>query len=130
MFIPTDSYFLPVAIPIVVVAIAALVMLIIKRSRTSQITHDEMYSQFIPPIIGQNIPKEQTYIVPRNWKPPSSSVYAPLSIPIHQQRSSIFSMPTLSTIRVPSDLASKGIALIHALPPSKESAEGITPQFV
>jgi len=110
--------------------LAALVMLIIRRSRTSKIGHDEMYSEFIPPIIGQNIPKEQTYMVPRNWKPPSSSVYAPLSIPIHQQRSNIFSMQTLSNIRVPTEFAQKGIALIHALPPAKESAAGISPEFV
>jgi len=129
MFISTDSYFLPVAVPVVVVAFAALVMLIIRRSRTTKITHDEMYSEFIPPIIGQNMPKEQTYMVPRNWKPPSSSIYAPLSIPIHQQRSNIFSLPTLN-IRVPSELASRGIALIHALPPPKESAGGISPEFV
>lgn len=77
-------------------------------------------------IKGQNIPKEQTYIVPRNWKPPSSSVYAPLSIPIHQERNNIFSLPNIR----PSELATKGIALIHALPPSKESANGISPTFV
>jgi len=126
MYIPTDSYILPVAVPVIVVAIAALIILVIKRSRTSKISHDEMYSEFIPPIIGQNIPKEQTYIVPRNWKPPSSSVYAPLSIPIHQERNNIFSLPNIR----PTELATKGIALIHALPPSRESAKGISPAFV
>jgi hypothetical protein len=127
MHIPTDLHFLPVAVPVVVVALVALIFIVIRRSRMSKISHDEMYSQFIPPIItGQNIPKEQTYIVPRNWKPPSSSVYAPLSIPIHQERNNIFSLPNIR----PSELATKGIALIHALPPSKEAANGISPTFV
>ncbi|ODN00916.1 hypothetical protein Ocin01_05750 [Orchesella cincta] len=126
MFISTDSYLLPVAVPVIAVAIIAVVILAIKRSRTSTIRHEEMYSQFIPPIIGPNVPKEQTYIVPRNWKPPSSSVYAPLSVPIHQQRANIFSLPNIRN----SELATRGMSLIHALPPSKESSAGISPEFV
>jgi hypothetical protein len=108
-----DSLLLPVLVPIVVVSLVAMAALLYKKQKSNRVIRDEFYSEFLPPMFGHNLPKEQTYIVPRNWKPSAhgNGVYSPLSIPLQ-------------------DIKGSRTSVIHALPPSKDSLIRNQPEFV
>jgi len=101
----TESFiFLPILVAFLILGIVIAIILVIRRQRGSR---DLRIDTFLPPFVGGKVPKEETYVVPRNWKPSTNNrVYAPLSIPIESPtRSSSFSSSNFVQ------------SIIHVLPP-------------
>lgn len=107
------GFSVPVLVPIVVVSLVGLAAFLYKKQKVNRLARGEFYSEFLPPMLGPNIPKEHTYIVPRTWKPSphGNGVYSPLSIPLQ-------------------DMKNSRVSIIHALPPSKDSLVRSEPEFV
>jgi len=92
--------FLPILVAFLILGVVIAIIAVIRRQRDSR--RDRM-DTFLPPFVGGKVPKEETYVVPRDWKPSasrSSAVYAPLSIPMEPLEQSSSQKFVQSVIRV------------------------------
>lgn len=95
--------FLPILVAFLILGIVIAIITVIRRQRGSR---EQRMDTFLPPFVGGKVPKEETYVVPRDWKPSASrsAVYAPLSIPIESSQTQSSSQRFVQSI-------------IHVLPP-------------
>ncbi|OXA51433.1 uncharacterized protein LOC110852086 [Folsomia candida] len=80
--------FLPILVAFLILGLVIAIVSVIRRQQRIR-RNERLSDTFLPPFVGGKIPKEETYVVPRDWKPSMNNrVYAPLSIPIEEPRSS------------------------------------------
>jgi len=88
------------------------ILLRMRQRKLEQTLVDRM-DVFLPPFVGGTVPKEETYVVPRDWKPTSAlggnRVYSPLSIPIEEPRTRHSSSKFQSFSKVLPPTSSSGI---------------------
>lgn len=81
---------LPILVALLIFGLVAAIFAILLNSRRRSRTELRREDTFLPPLfVGGVVPKEETYVVPRDWRPTNSltssngkAVYSPLSIPI------------------------------------------------
>jgi len=80
---------LPILVALLIFGLVAAIFAVLLKNRKRSRTELRREDTFLPPLfVGGVVPKEETYVVPRDWRPTSLSssngraVYSPLSIPI------------------------------------------------
>jgi len=79
---------LPILVALLIFGLVAAIFAVLMKNRNRSRTELSREDTFLPPLfVGGVVPKEETYVVPRDWRPTSLSsngraVYSPLSIPI------------------------------------------------